>query len=47
MIKRKFPKMTSGKFNQTMVMIIHNKEIAQLADKIIRIEDDRVAVLHL
>ncbi|WP_297136546.1 ABC transporter ATP-binding protein [Terrisporobacter sp.] len=35
-------KMTSQKFNQTMVMITHNEEIAQLADKIIRIEDGRV-----
>ncbi|GAA0771506.1 ABC transporter ATP-binding protein [Clostridium subterminale] len=37
-------KMTSNKFNQTMVMITHNEEIAQLADRIIRIEDGRVAV---
>ena len=37
-------KMTSKKFNQTMVMITHNEEIAQLADKIIRIEDGKVAV---
>lgn len=37
-------KMTSEKFNQTMVMITHNEEIAQLADKIIRIEDGKVAV---
>ena len=35
-------KMTSQKFNQTMVMITHNEEIAQLADRIIRIEDGRV-----
>ncbi len=35
-------KMTSKKFNQTMVMITHNEEIAQLADRIIRIEDGRV-----
>ncbi len=32
-------KMTSNKFNQTMVMITHNEEIAQLADRIIRIEE--------
>lgn len=35
-------KMTSQKFNQTMVMITHNEEIAQLADRVIRIEDGRV-----
>jgi len=37
-------KMTSSKFNQTMVMITHNEEIAQLADKVIRIEDGKVVV---
>ncbi len=37
-------KMTSNKFNQTMVMITHNEEIAQLADRIIRIEDGKVAI---
>ena len=35
-------KMTSRKFNQTMIMITHNEEIAQLADRIIRIEDGKV-----
>ncbi|MGX4601263.1 ABC transporter ATP-binding protein [Faecalimicrobium sp. JNUCC 81] len=35
-------KMTSQKFNQTMVMITHNEEIAQLSDRIIRIEDGKV-----
>lgn len=35
-------KMTSQKFNQTMVMITHNEEIAQLADRVIRIEDGKV-----
>ena len=35
-------KMTSQKFNQTMVMITHNEEIAQLADRVIRIEDSKV-----
>ncbi|MDB0439917.1 ABC transporter ATP-binding protein [Clostridioides difficile] len=35
-------KMTSEKFNQTIVMITHNNEIAQLADKIIRIEDGKI-----
>lgn len=37
-------KTTSKKFNQTMVMITHNEEIAQLADRIIRIEDGKVVV---
>jgi len=37
-------KITSKKFNQTMVMITHNEEIAQLADRIIRIEDGKVVV---
>lgn len=32
-------KVTSKKFSQTIVMITHNEEIAQLADRIIRIED--------
>ena len=35
-------KMTSQQFNQTIVMITHNNEIAQLADRIIRIEDGRI-----
>jgi putative ABC transport system ATP-binding protein len=35
-------KRTSGKFNQTIVMITHNNEIAQLADRIVRIEDGRI-----
>ena len=33
---------TSTKFSQTIVMITHNEEIAQLADRIIRIEDGRI-----
>lgn len=36
-------KRTSNEFNQTIVMITHNTEIAQLADRIIRIEDGRIA----
>lgn len=36
-------KVTSEKFSQTMVMITHNEEIAQLADRIIRIEDGKIA----
>ena len=35
-------KVTSQKFAQTIVMITHNEEIAQLADRIIRIEDGRI-----
>ncbi len=35
-------KVTSQKFSQTIVMITHNEEIAQLADRIIRIEDGSV-----
>lgn len=35
-------KVTSEKFRQTMVMITHNEEIAQMADRIIRIEDGRI-----
>mgnify|MGYP003089347471 CR=1 FL=1 len=37
-------KRTSGEFRQTIVMITHNTEIAQLADRIVRIEDGRIAV---
>ena len=36
-------KVTSQTFGQTIVMITHNEEIAQLADRIVRIEDGRVA----
>ncbi|MEL7646488.1 MAG: ABC transporter ATP-binding protein [Sedimentibacter sp.] len=35
-------KVTSQKFKQTIVMITHNEEIAQLADRIIHIEDGRI-----
>ncbi len=35
-------KVTGQKFAQTIVMITHNEEIAQLADRIVRIEDGRV-----
>ena len=35
-------KLTSQKFSQTIVMITHNEEIAQLADRIIRIEDGKI-----
>lgn len=36
-------KLTNNKFGQTIVMITHNEEIAQCADRIIRIEDGRIA----
>ena len=35
-------KVTSQKFGQTIVMITHNEEIAQMADRVIRIEDGRI-----
>ena len=35
-------KVTSQRFAQTIVMITHNEEIAQLADRIVRIEDGRI-----
>ena len=35
-------KVTSQKFKQTIVMITHNEEIAQMADRILRIEDGRI-----
>ena len=35
-------KVTSRKYAQTTVMITHNEEIAQLADRIVRIEDGRI-----
>ncbi|CEI72770.1 ABC transporter ATP-binding protein [Romboutsia hominis] len=35
-------KVTSNKFSQTIIMITHNEQIAQMADRIIRIEDGKV-----
>ena len=35
-------KLSGQKFGQTIVMITHNEEIAQMADRIIRIEDGRI-----
>lgn len=35
-------KRTGNEFNQTIVMITHNQEIAQLADRIVRIEDGKI-----
>ncbi|MDO4287456.1 MAG: ABC transporter ATP-binding protein [Eubacteriales bacterium] len=37
-------KVTSERFHQTIVMITHNEEIAQMADRIIRIEDGQITV---
>lgn len=37
-------KVTSECFAQTIVMITHNEEIAQMADRMIRIEDGRIVV---
>ncbi len=36
-------KVTSNEFHQTLVMITHSNEVAQLADRIIRIEDGRIS----
>ena len=36
-------KMTGREFHQTIVMITHNSEIARMADRIIRIEDGKIA----
>ena len=36
-------KMTSQEFDQTIVMITHNPEIAAMAGRVIRIEDGRIA----
>ncbi|MCI9488529.1 MAG: ABC transporter ATP-binding protein [Dorea sp.] len=35
-------KVTGEKFGQTIVMITHNEEIAQMADRIVRIEDGKI-----
>lgn len=35
-------KVTGEKFNQTIIMITHNEELAQLADRIIHIEDGKI-----
>ncbi len=35
-------KSTSREFDQTLIMITHNMEIAQLADRVVRIEDGRI-----
>ena len=35
-------KMTSKEFHQTIIMITHNEAIAQLADRVIHLEDGRI-----
>ena len=35
-------KVTSKRFHQTLVMITHNEEIAQMADRILQIEDGKI-----
>ena len=35
-------KVTSQRFSQTIVMITHNEEIAQMADRVIHIEDGKI-----
>ncbi len=35
-------KMTSREFNQTIIMITHDDAIAQLADRVIHIEDGKL-----
>ena len=35
-------KVTSRKYSQTIVMITHNEEIAQMADRILQIEDGKI-----
>ena len=35
-------KITGEKYSQTILMITHNEEIAQLADRIVRIEDGKI-----
>ena len=35
-------KISSQKLAQTIVMITHNDEIAQMADRIIRLEDGKI-----
>ncbi len=37
-------KTTCNKYNQTLIMITHNDEIAQTADRIVRIEDGRISM---
>ena len=36
-------KVTGRRFQQTMILITHNEEIAQMADRILRLEDGRIS----
>lgn len=36
-------KMTTENFHQTLIMITHNNDLAQLADRVVRLEDGRIA----
>ena len=38
----KLLKMTSEKYSQTIVIITHDEQLAQMADRIVRIEDGRI-----
>lgn len=40
-------KTTAKKFNQTLIMITHNDQIAQLADRVIRIEDGKLSEIQV
>lgn len=35
-------KMTAETFHQTLIMITHNQELAQLADRMLRLRDGRI-----
>lgn len=37
-------KVTSERYHQTIIMITHNEEIAQMADRIVRIEDGKIVI---
>lgn len=39
-------RMMSKKYGQTVVMITHNEELAQMADQIIRLEDGKIVGEH-
>ena len=40
-------KVTGQKFGQTIVMITHNEEAAQMTDRIVRIEDGQIVGGHM
>lgn len=39
-------RMMSKKYGQTVVMITHNEELAQMADQIVRLEDGKIVEGH-